>query len=110
MNEEKALQQVLSMGTKAVHPLIRLLDDLSRDSGHLVGLGTQVCCHIAASRRGKAVRGREKCQKGHANTAVAGDHRACQIKASLLSQRNNARWGGEGREEKKKKKGGREVL
>ena len=29
MNEEKVLQQVLSMGTKAVHPLIRLLDDLT---------------------------------------------------------------------------------
>lgn len=28
VNEEKALQQVLSMGTKGVHPLIRLLDDL----------------------------------------------------------------------------------
>lgn len=28
VNEEKALQQVLSMGTKGVHPLIHLLDDL----------------------------------------------------------------------------------
>lgn len=108
VNEEKTLQQVPSISTKGVHPLIHLLDDLTilMDSGHPVGLSTQACCHAAASPWGRAARGRDKCQTGCANAAVVGDHGACQPKANLLRQRKNARLG----EKSSKEKGVRKVL
>lgn len=100
INDEKALQQVLSVGTKGVHPLICLLDDLTGTLATWLGW--------AASLWGKAARGREESQRGHASTAVAGDHRAYQRKAGLLSQRKDARLGE--KQNEKEREGGRRVF
>lgn len=107
-NEEKALQQVLSTGSRGVHPLICLLDDLTGSLAIWLGRARRHAA-ILLPHHGAQQRGREKCQTGHANTAVAGYYRACQTNASLLSQRKDVR-PGEKRRKAEKRKGGRKVL
>lgn len=52
MHEEKALQQVLSRGTKGAHPLMRLPDDLTGTVAIWLGWhsGTLPCCRLTSSQ------------------------------------------------------------